>query len=207
MGVETWVAMAMFSVSMSLSPGPVNMVILATGANHGVRRTLGFVSGATVGFTLLLIFTGGWLFTFIDHYPKVLDSLSVAGALFIVYVGVKIGFARPERGVGGPDVPRFMHGFWLQWLNPKAWMACASGVALFSTPQGHGPLVAFVVIYGVICYLSLAAWAVLGARAATLLDSRVRIRRFNVGMGSILIATACYMLYLQLSVTAPGLGR
>ncbi|EPP7098025.1 LysE family transporter, partial [Klebsiella michiganensis] len=43
---------------MSISPGPVNMVIISSGANHGFRKTLPFISGATTGFTLLLILVG-----------------------------------------------------------------------------------------------------------------------------------------------------
>ncbi len=59
----------------------------------------------------------------------------------------------------------------LQWLNPKAWIACASGVALFASPSTHAPLLVFMAIYLVVCYLSLAAWALLGDRVALLLDS------------------------------------
>ncbi|MNN63401.1 hypothetical protein D3C81_1787770 [compost metagenome] len=52
-------------------------------------------------------------------------------------------------------------------------------------------------IYFVVCYLSLAAWAVLGDRVSIVLNSIRRIRIFNLTMGGMLIATACYMLYLQ----------
>ena len=51
-------AMFMFALTMSISPGPVNMVIISSGANHGFRKTLPFISGATTGFTLLLILVG-----------------------------------------------------------------------------------------------------------------------------------------------------
>ncbi len=50
-------------------------------------------------------------------------------------------------------------------------IACASGVALFASPSTHAPLLVFMAIYLVVCYLSLAAWALLGDRVALLLDS------------------------------------
>ncbi len=190
-------AMTMFSLSMSISPGPVNMVIIASGANHGFWRTLPFVSGATIGFTLLLVFVGFWLLAVIEHYPVFFKYLGVAGSAFIIHVGYKIATARPELEMKETARPGFLQGALLQWLNPKAWIACASGAALFSSPQTHSTLIAFMAIYFVVCYLSLAAWAVLGDRVALLLNSRQRIRLFNLMMGGTLIATACYMLWMQ----------
>ena len=56
-------------------------------------------------------------------------------------------------------------------------------------------------IYLVVCYLSLAAWALLGDRVALLLDSPRRVRLFNRAMGGTLVLTAGYMLYLQLAAS------
>ena len=191
---------------MSISPGPVNMVIVASGANHGFWRTFPFVSGATIGFTLLLIFVGFWFLRVIESYPVFLEYLGITGAAFIIYVGYKIASSHPELVVEKGNIPSFMQGFLLQWLNPKAWIACASGAALFSNPQTHAPMITFMGIYFVVCYLSLAAWAVLGNRVAILLNSTLRIRFFNLAMGAMLIATACYMLYLQFFTISPAAG-
>lgn len=198
--------MSIFSLSMSISPGPVNMVIVASGANHGFWRTFPFVSGATIGFTLLLIFVGFWFLRVIESYPVFLEYLGITGAAFIIYVGYKIASSHPELVVEKGNIPSFMQGFLLQWLNPKAWIACASGAALFSNPQTHAPMITFMGIYFVVCYLSLAAWAVLGDRVSILLNSTLRIRFFNLAMGAMLIATACYMLYIQFFATNPAVG-
>lgn len=197
-------AMCLFSLSMSISPGPVNMVIVASGANHGFYRTLPFVSGATLGFTLLLVFVGFWFVQMIERYPVFFRYLGMAGSLFIIHVGYKIAAARPQLVVEKAERPSFLQGFLLQWLNPKAWIACASGAALFSSPQTPAPLIVFMAIYFVVCYLSLAAWAVLGDRIALVLNSRLRIRLFNLSMGATLIATALYMLWLQVFGASPA---
>ncbi|HEY4352744.1 MAG TPA: LysE family translocator [Paraburkholderia sp.] len=192
-----FIAMCVFSLTMSISPGPVNMVIVSSGANHGFRRTIPFVSGATIGFTLLLVVVGFWLMQFVSAYPVFLMYLELVGAAFIVYVGYKIASASPEISVEQQRTPTFIQGFLLQWLNPKAWIACASGAALFSGT--HATLVAFIGVYFLICYLSLAAWAVLGDRVATVLHSRLRIRLFNLAMGGMLIATAGYLMVVQVA--------
>ncbi|MFC4160292.1 LysE family translocator [Chitinimonas lacunae] len=191
-------AMCVFSLTMSISPGPVNMVIVSSGANYGFRRTIPFVSGATIGFTLLLIFVGFSLLQFVSSYPAVMQILELIGSAFIIYVGYKIATASPEITLEKRSVPTFMQGFLLQWLNPKAWIACASGAALFSDPKTHTTLIAFITVYFLICYLSLAAWAVLGDRVSVVLSSNLRIRLFNMTMGGMLIASALYLVYMQL---------
>lgn len=193
------IAMCLFSLTLSISPGPVNMVIVSSGANHGIRRTMPFVSGATIGFTLLLIFVGFWLVQLVRSQPMFLTYLELAGAAFLIYVGYKIAMAPGDISVEHKRTPTFMEGFVLQWLNPKAWIACASGAALFSDPTTNSTLTIFVVVYFLICYASLAVWAVLGDRASLLLTSPSRMRAFNLAMGGMLMLTAASMLYGPLS--------
>lgn len=173
------------------------MVIISSGANYGFRRTLPFVSGATIGFTLLLIITGFGFYTIIEQHPLFFKYLNVAGSAFIIYIGYKIATSQAELSLTKSEAPGFIQGFLLQWLNPKAWIACASGVVIFSEPSNNFPMIVFITIYFLVCYLSLAAWAVLGKNISTLLNSAGRTRAFNLCMGGTLIITASYMLLAQ----------
>ncbi|NNM44017.1 MAG: LysE family translocator [Chlamydiae bacterium] len=192
-------AMFSFSLAMSISPGPVNMIILSSGVNYGVKKTISYVSGATIGFILLLLFTGFVFFEFIKTYPFFLTYLAIGGSLYIMYIGYKIAFSKPEIEVKKRAVPKFYEGFLLQWLNPKAWIACVSGVSLFSSSESYGPLLTFTIIYFLVCYVSLGVWAVLGAKISFLLNSHFRLRLFNLSMGLLLIVTAGYLCYMHLT--------
>lgn len=156
------ISMILFSLSMSISPGPANMVIVSSGASHGFKQTLPFVSGASFGFTLLLIFVGFGVFQLINTYPIFWTLLNGIGSMFIGYMAYKIAFSPPEISLNQANIPTFSQGFLLQWLNPKAWMACASGVALFSNTQTSKPLIIFILIYFFnllpIAFLMGAAW-------------------------------------------------
>ena len=77
-------AMFFFSLVMSISPGPVNIVIVSSGVNYGVKRTMPYVLGATIGFVLLLLFTGLGFFQVINVFPFFLKYLSIAGSLFVM---------------------------------------------------------------------------------------------------------------------------
>jgi threonine/homoserine/homoserine lactone efflux protein len=191
------IAMFSFSLAMSISPGPVNMVIVSSGASYGVRRTLPFISGGTIGFTLLLLFVGLGFSKVINLYPYFLKYLAVIGAFFIVYMGYLIATSTAELAIKQQKQPTFIQGFLLQWLNPKAWIACTIGVSLFSEPNSHQTFLTFSFIYFLVCYCSLFSWSVLGNKAAILLNSQRRLTLFNQFMGGLLIVTACFLLYSQ----------
>jgi threonine/homoserine/homoserine lactone efflux protein len=186
-----------FSLAMSISPGPVNMVILSSGANYGVRKTFSFVSGGTIGFTSLLLFIGLGFYKVIDLYPLLLKYLAISGSLFIVYMGYLIASSKPKLDINEQNLPTFMQGFLLQWLNPKAWIASVSGVSLFSVPENNQVFLTFLLIYFLVCYLSLFSWSVLGDKVTILLSNQLRLNLFNQLMGGLLIVTACFLLYSQ----------
>jgi len=192
------IAMFSFSLAMSISPGPVNMIILSSGASYGVRKTFSFVSGGTIGFTLLLLFIGLGFSKVIDSYPYFLKYLAVAGSLFIIYMGYLIATSKPELDIKEHNQPTFLQGFLLQWLNPKAWIACLAGTSLFSVPNSSKEFFLFSFIYFLVCYLSLFTWSVFGDKAAILLNSKFKLKLFNYVMGGGLIMTSCYLLYSQL---------
>lgn len=194
-----FLAMAVFSLVMSISPGPVNMITLSIGANSGFRSALPFVSGATVGFTLLLFLIGLGLGESMVSTPYLMDVISVIGTVFICYVGYKIATADGSVEIKQENLPDFKHGFLLQWLNPKAWAACLAGVALFASPDSSGPFYTFVSIYFAICFFGIGSWALFGAKALILINNPERMRYFNRTMGGMLIVVALYMLSQQIS--------
>jgi threonine/homoserine/homoserine lactone efflux protein len=131
----------------------------------------------------------------IHTYPSILQYLAIMGSLYIMYMGYKIASSKPEIEVKKSSVPQFYEGFLLQWLNPKAWIACVSGASLFSSTESSGMFLIFASIYFVVCYLSLAAWAILGDRLSLLLGTQTRLRIFNMATGAMLVGTAGYLCY------------
>ena len=197
MTISLLIAMCSFSLAMSISPGPVNMIIVSSGANYGVRKSFAFVSGATIGFILLLAAMGMGLSQFVNTYPQILNTLAALGSLFILYLAYLVASANPELKIEQGKVPNFQQGLLLQWLNPKAWMACVSSVSLFSSPDSPHIFVIFLSMYFLICYLSLFAWSLLGDKASQYLSNRFYLRCFNLSMGALLALTALYLAYLQ----------
>lgn len=188
-------AMFVFSLAMSITPGPVNMVILSSGVNYGIKRTIPYVSGATMGFTLLLLCIGLVFYQFIQTYPDFLTYLGMSGSLYIAYMGYKIATSNPEIGIKEQQIPKFHEGFILQWINPKAWIACVSGVSIFSQVDTYSPFLTFTGIYFLVCYGSLSLWAIFGQQLSGLLKNHFRLRLFNLAMGTMLVGFGAYLGY------------
>ncbi|WP_228140653.1 LysE family translocator [Acinetobacter sp. TGL-Y2] len=146
-------SMFTFSLSMSISPGPVNITILSSSMNYGLKQTFAFISGATIGFTALLAAVCFGLYQVISLYPILLNLITVLGTALLVGMGWNIARAKGESiqtdQLTLPKAPTFMQGALLQWLNPKAWIAAVSGTALFSASHN---------VFYLFCLFSFTLW-------------------------------------------------
>lgn len=197
MSFTIFLTMFSFSLVMSISPGPVNMMIITSSINNGFARTFSFISGATIGFILLLLCIGLGLSKIINLYPDILLYVEVFGFTFIMYMGYKVLSSKPNLSINKNDKVnlKFYEGFLLQWLNPKAWIACISVVSMYSSLEFFS---IFVIIYFIVCYLSLSFWGILGSKVTRFFDTDFKLRIFNIVMGLILIFCAIAMIFVNL---------
>lgn len=188
-------SMAAFALASSISPGPVNIVALSSGAAHGLGRALRHVTGATVGFTLLLVILGLGLREVLALWPGLTDAVRVAGVAFLLWMAWTLaaddGRIDTARGLRGPS---FVTGAVMQWLNPKAWLASLAGMGAYAADGAPGVVLAFAAIYFVVCYLSIGAWAWAGTVVGRLLGEPRRVRVFNRVMAGLLVASAVYLV-------------
>jgi threonine/homoserine/homoserine lactone efflux protein len=190
-------AMCAFALTMSITPGPVNVIALSSGVNHGFFRTFPFVSGATLGFTALLYLLGAGVLELMMQFPLVMQMLGYAGTLFLLYVAFSIVRAKEVvEGERTAPCPKFWQGWILQWLNPKAWIACMSGLTAFVSRAEMGSLLFFCMIYFFLCYVGVGFWAVLGAKTQKLLRTSKQMQVFNWIMGTVLACVALYLLVI-----------
>jgi len=193
------IAMSLFALSMSVSPGPVNLVTFSSGLNYGFLPSLPFVAGAALGFTLLLVVVGLGLGQLIALSPLLMQVLTYIGTAFISYMGYKIATAHPQLPGAPERQPHFLQGAALQWLNPKAWIGSLSGISAFEATLGNG-LIVFAGLYLVICFCSVALWAFAGARIGGILQDKRHLQWCNRTMGGLLIVVAFYLLTMHIEV-------
>lgn len=188
--------MAAFALATSITPGPVNIVALGAGARYGLRASLRHVTGATVGFALLLLLIGLGLHELLAQWPMLTRAIEWAGVAFLLYVAWKLA-ADDGRidTTGAARGPALLTGAAMQWLNPKAWLASVAGMGAYAASGEKALVWQFAVIYFVVCYASIACWAWAGASLRQALREPARVRFVNRAMAALLAASALWLLF------------
>ena len=187
-------SMAAFALSASLSPGPVNVVALGSGARHGLRATLGHAAGASLGFCLLLLLIGLGLHELLLRWPLLNRLLLWGGVLFLLYMAWKLASDSGELNTHHQSqAPSAWHGAVMQWLNPKAWLASVAGIGAY-TGGDHHLLWLFTWLYAPICFVSVASWAWAGSMISHCLGNARNMRLFNRVLAGLLVISAAYLM-------------
>ncbi|UZE27256.1 LysE family translocator [Pseudomonas asplenii] len=188
-------SMAAFALASSITPGPVNIVALSAGAQFGLRASLRHVTGATLGFTLLLVLIGLGLHELLLRVPALTRGIQLGGVAFLVYMAWKLAMDDGSLNAGQSGKrPTLTLGAVMQWLNPKAWLACVAGMGAFAANGDTRVVLEFALIYFVICYGSIACWAFAGTFLRRYLENPRGMRLFNRLMALLLVLSAAYLM-------------
>lgn len=132
----------LLAVPAYFTPGPNNLLLLASSLKFGWRRTLPHAGGIAIGFPFMVFLVGlglGEIFTQMPMLKTVLKF--VASAYFLFMAWQLLGFSlRDVRGNAKPM--SFLQAALFQWVNPKAWTMAVSLASLFVMPgaQRYGSL-------------------------------------------------------------------
>jgi len=194
------VATFLYSLSMSITPGPTNIIMMTTGVNHGFRSTIPFATGAAFGFTALVVIVATGFGSVMTENADVMKYLGYVGAVIISYMGYKIAFSSAGTDDMMRERPSFMSGAILQWVSPKSWIACLAGVSAFNLASGGERLVLYMSVYMVVGYSCVLAWGYGGAKISGFLKHGKNLRIFNYVMGGSLVLVALYLAFMDQSI-------
>lgn len=195
MSIALYLSMGTFALVSSITPGPVNVVALGSGVRHGFAASLRHVTGATAGFTLLLLLAGYGVGELLRRWPGAADAARWAGVVFLLHLAGKLWTAEGGDTAAGPArAPSLLHGAALQWLNPKAWVAAIAGVGAYAGSGGMSEVWRFAALYFPICYASIAVWAYAGTHLRHALTDSRRMRRCNRLMAALLVVSAAGLI-------------
>jgi threonine/homoserine/homoserine lactone efflux protein len=196
---DQWIALVLFALVGSFSPGPNTTIATVTAANFGLRATLPHVFGVPLGFASMLLLGALGVAAVLLAAPALATVLKLLGIAYLLWLAWHLARAgdRPPERVGGPfTLPlTFTQAALFQYLNPKAWMlAAATAGAWFSGEQSLANGVLASAVFAAAVFASLLLWSALGASLRQWLQHGQRMRRFNLAMGLVLAATALWML-------------
>lgn len=195
--MNVFISMAAFALAASITPGPVNIVGLSSGARYGFWPSMRHVMGATLGFILLLVLAGFGLHEVLLRLPYMVQVIQWGGAAFLLHMAWKLARDDGQLTISeASQRPSMLQGAIIQWLNPKAWLAAVAGMALFVADGDARLIWQFAAIYFVVCYLSLACWAYVGTFLRQYLDNPKGMRLFNRVMALLLVGCSASLFAL-----------
>jgi len=201
MELSLLLAISLFAFVMSVTPGPNNIMLLASGAQFGYQKTLPHVFGILVGIAFLLASILLGLGAVIERYPAFYDLLKVLGSVYLFWLAWKITTASTEPTLINNDQaktkPMSLFGAaCFQFVNPKAWAMCVGSISTF-TLSGEQYIESglwIMLCFAVNGFIAISLWAYLGVGIAQRLTTTKRKKRFNYTMGAMTVATLFFIL-------------
>lgn len=187
----TFAALLLFSFVSSVTPGPNNLMLLASGVNFGFRRTIPHMMGIGVGFMLMTAVIGLGLGRIFIAVPLAYTVLKYAGAAYLLWLAWKIANSGPvgESKAGGVPMT-FLQAALFQWVNPKAWMMAVTAVATYTLSENLMTNTLIVALaFGIVNLPCVSVWAAFGVAMQGFLGDPLRLRMFNWLMAGLLVAS------------------
>jgi threonine/homoserine/homoserine lactone efflux protein len=183
-------ALFAFSLATVITPGPNNLMLMASGANFGFARTLPHMAGIAFGFPAMVLLVGLGVMQIFDLWPASYTVLKIASVCYLAYLAWKIATAAPIQGTDARSRPlRFIEAAAFQWVNPKAWSMALTAITLYAGGRDRSHVALVALAYVLTALISTSSWTLLGQQIRRLLGTPARLRTFNGAMALLLLAT------------------
>lgn len=191
MAPDLLIGLVGFALVMAGTPGPNNMMVLASGLNFGFRRTLPHMLGIAIGFGLMCALVGLGLGQIFERWPVIYTAMKGIGAAYLLWMAFAIARSGPIEGGGERGAPfSFLQGAMFQWVNPKAWVIAVGAISAYTTPAQY---FASVLVIGIVMALvtvpCVMVWTGFGSVLRRFLSDPRFVRWFNWAMALLLVAS------------------
>ncbi len=197
MSYEVLIALIGFAFASSITPGPNNLMLMASGANYGLRRTVPHMLGISLGHAFMVVMVGVVLLRMFEAYPVLNIVLKVLSAAYMMWLAWKIANAvAPEAKEVTGNPFTFLQAAAFQWVNPKAWFMAITAISAYA-PQDRSVLVGSLIValvFSATNLPSVTVWAWMGVQVRRWLGTARRLRVFNVTMAVLLVGSLYPML-------------
>ncbi|WP_425078865.1 LysE family translocator [Ruegeria denitrificans] len=196
MTYDILLALIAFAFVTSITPGPNNLMLMASGANFGFRRSIPHMLGIGVGFTLMVLLVGAGLVQVFDRYPVSYSVLKVVSVIYLLYLAWKIAHAAPAGGALAAGTPMtFLQAAAFQWVNPKAWAMALTATTAYTPSQTLHAIALVALVFGAVNLPSVSTWTFLGQQMSRVLTNPRRLVLFNWTMAVLLVASLYPVLW------------
>lgn len=195
--MEYYLSIITFTFVAGITPGPNNMMLMTSGLNHGIRKSLPHYFGICVGFPIMVAVIGFGLGALFSKYPSIYTCIKILGISYLFYLSWKIGNAGNPNATKNVREPlSFIQAAIFQWLNPKAWVIAIGALATFTHRENFNTgVITVTLIYFFVGFICMGFWLKLGQSLQHVLTEGKRIHYFNIAIAVLLVLSILPMVY------------
>lgn len=194
MTIEALLALVGFAFVSSITPGPNNLMLMASGANFGFGRSVPHMLGISIGHSFMIIMVGLGLIQLFEAFPILHTVMTVLSVAYLLYLAWKIANAAPPQQGEAQGTPlTFLQAAAFQWVNPKAWFMALTAITVYATETSFSSIVLVALVFAMTNLPSICAWTVLGVQMRRWLTEPSRLRLFNWTMAICLVGTLAFL--------------
>lgn len=171
------------------SPGPNVILITASGARFGFRRTLPHIAGVALGVGVIAAITGMGIGALLQARPSLTLALRLLAGVWILWMAYNLWRSDPAQRKETDRPFTFLEALLFQWVNPKIWAVGLSATAYVAAlPAAQQALTLGMTFTGLNTGVCLF-WAIAGSLLSYLLGNA---RAWRLFMRTMALALACF---------------
>jgi threonine/homoserine/homoserine lactone efflux protein len=195
--MEFYLVILLFAASTTITPGPNNIMIMTSGLNYGVKKSIPHLLGICFGFPVMVVLVGLGFSVIFEKYPLIHEIIKVLGVVYLLYLAWLIASSSPASLESANSKPfSFIQAASFQWVNPKAWVMATGAVATYTTVSADVfvQVIYIALAFFIVAFPCVGIWLYFGAGLKKYLKSANHQKVFNITMAFLLIASVLPVL-------------
>lgn len=200
--MELLIPIIIFCFATSISPGPNNIMLMTSGVNHGIVKSIPHLLGINIGFPAMVAAIGFGLGSIFIAFPSLYLIIKTLGISYLLHLTWKIArSSMPSTNVVSNQPITFIQAVLFQWVNPKAWVMAIGAIASFTTSEKMVSQILMIVAgYAIVGGMCIATWLCAGAAMRNFLQDQAKLKIFNLVMAFLLVASVIPMALVEINV-------
>lgn len=198
--MELLLSTILFALVATVTPGPNNIMIMTSGLNHGVTKTLPHYLGICLGFPTMVIAVGLGLGALFGQFPLIHSLIKILGISYLIYLAYKV--ATTTSGIEGKEVGRpltFFQAALFQWVNPKAWVMVVGALAAFTSVGSElfAQAMMIALAFFIVSFPCVGLWLLGGASLRRWFNKPRQLQIFNLVMATLLVLSVLPVIFAK----------
>jgi threonine/homoserine/homoserine lactone efflux protein len=184
-----------FAFVCTVTPGPNNILLWASGASFGLRRTWRHVIGTALGVGLMAVAVAAGVGVLITSLPALALAMKIGGSVYLLYLAWQVAGAGALERTAVARPMGLLQAAAFQLVNPKVWIFAVGAVSTFRPPEVPIALGSALVALTMMAVTipTAALWALAGDLLDRLIDDDRTRRALSLGLAALVVATVAFV--------------